>query len=313
MNERKYSWGPLFETMKELDTDYKDETLRKGFELFKELDAVYTYHTWDPSVAIREALTKAALTPYEQNKLNSPCLDGILLTHKANNPFNEIIINYPKYVDTFLYYIEIFQVTEPTLHLLAFTGRVELFNCLKAEHLAITEIRRIGYDSLHYEYIPIAYIMFEQACRYGHLELAKTIFERQKLDKKYIRCDSICDLAYYPDIVEFLIEKDIKLKERWNFENMETENTAIWALNTACARGQIDIVKRFLTHDKITICNTTLSIAISSGNCELVELLICKDKHVKDNVSYPPFITDSLEMSELLTKYGMKNEYRKKN
>lgn len=312
MSERKHSWGPLYETMKELDnagdTDYKDETLHKGFQLFKDLDDVYTYKSWDPLVAIIEALAKAALTSYEQNKLNSLCLDGILLTYEKNNPFNEIIVNYPKYIDTFLYYLEKFEVTEPTLLLLASTGRVELFNCLRAEHLNIYSDRgRSPYFS-GYICVSITYIMFEQACSCGHLELAKTIFDTQKLDKKYIFCDRLCELYKYPDIVEFLLEKNIKLSSD------DSINIMNWAFDNACIRGQIDIVKKFLAYDKIRIHNYTVTIAINTNNCELVELLLkCKEKYIKNDISYRPFTTNSLEISELLTKYEMKNEYKKKN
>lgn len=289
-----YSWGPLYETMKEMDTDYKDEVIQKGFALFKELDNTYSW------INIKSIVEKTPLTVYEQNKLNSSCLDGILLTYLCNSPLNKIIIDYPTYVDTFRFYLskETDTLDRGTLSLIAITNRLELFACLEDKHFE--HYYQPVPQPENWERFTCKKILFEKACVYGNLEMAKlTYADSITNDKDFYNFCYInrSDLANYPNIVEFLLEKNIQLDEEI------VDN----ALRNACEREQIEIVRKFLSHDKVKWDWYLLwSLARFDECLEIVEILIQNKTKSRINVEGEyPIRTYSDKMAKLLTKYGI--------
>lgn len=286
-----YSWGPLYEAMKEMDTDYKDEVIQKGFALFKELDNTYSW------INIKSIVEKTPLTVYEQNKLNSPCLDGILLTYLCNSPLNKIIADYPTYVDTFRFYLskETDTLDRGTLSLIAITNRLKLFACLEDKHFE--HYYHPVSEPENWERITCKKILFENACVYGNLEMAKLTYVDSITDDKdfYQFCYmNRSKLANYPNIVEFLLEKNIQLDE------VVIDN----ALRNACEREQIEIVRKFLSYDKVKWDWYLLwSLARYDECLEIVEILI--QNKTKSRVNEYPIQTYSDKMAKLLTKYGV--------
>lgn len=87
-----YSWGEFYETTKNCD-GYSDEE-KKQFAVFEALDKATTLEE------IKEIIEP--LTEYEINRLNSPCLDGIIFTMKdLGQKLYE-----KEYVETYKYYMD---------------------------------------------------------------------------------------------------------------------------------------------------------------------------------------------------------------
>lgn len=87
ISEKKYSWGPLYETLQEMvknGDELPDEELKQGFELFRKLDEAKNFPE------IRQIIYKNMLTKVQQMRLNSPCLDDIIAYVNKKNPLHEI-------------------------------------------------------------------------------------------------------------------------------------------------------------------------------------------------------------------------------
>lgn len=98
----KYSWGELYETLKEMQRngdETKDPFLLRMINLFDRLNSVNTIEE------LRSILEKEKFTEYEQNRINSRCLDGILLTFMKEDIPESLVKNYTEYIDAILYYI----------------------------------------------------------------------------------------------------------------------------------------------------------------------------------------------------------------
>lgn len=97
---RTYSWGPLYETLREMienGDELPDEGLKKGFELF---------HRLDEAKSIKEVggiLKEFPLTKTEQLRLNSPCLDGIIECMKTQEPVSHAAA--ARNSDTYIYFM----------------------------------------------------------------------------------------------------------------------------------------------------------------------------------------------------------------
>jgi hypothetical protein len=99
-----YSWGPLYETLKEMKEngdDHQDEKLRYAFQLFEKLDKVETI------VQIRKIILDGLrnISSDEQKRWNSPCFDGIVETIHFNSPIQKILEKHPQHVEAFKYYL----------------------------------------------------------------------------------------------------------------------------------------------------------------------------------------------------------------
>lgn len=103
-NKLIYSWGPLYETLKEMEKngdDHKDEKLEYAFQLFEKLDKVKTV------VQVRKMVVDGLrkISSDEQKRWNSPCFDGIVETIHFNSPIQKILEKYPQHIETFKYYL----------------------------------------------------------------------------------------------------------------------------------------------------------------------------------------------------------------
>jgi hypothetical protein len=99
--EMIYSWGEFYDTVSTCD-EYTDEQ-RKQFLVFEALDKTATLKE------IRKVLKQYKLSEIEINRLNSPCLDGLLVSVKYKKPLQKIIKSFPRderYLETCKYYLE---------------------------------------------------------------------------------------------------------------------------------------------------------------------------------------------------------------
>lgn len=103
--KKPYSWGPLYETLQEMlknGDELPDEGLKKGFELFHRLDNA------KGRSEVEKVLKEANLTREEQLRLNSPCLDGIIISVQKPHPAAYAILN--TCLDTCIFFSECFTV-----------------------------------------------------------------------------------------------------------------------------------------------------------------------------------------------------------
>lgn len=134
-----HTWGPLYETLKEMERngdEHKDEKLKYAFELFNKLDNAKSL--LQIRNFVKHGLKK--ISPTEQKRLCSPCFDGIVETVNSNRPIELIVYKYPPYPQ----YIEAFKYYLPKLQL----GRN---NKLDLRHY-FYENNRIDYEVVFYSY-----------------------------------------------------------------------------------------------------------------------------------------------------------------
>lgn len=86
--QNTYSWGELYETLKKMSDngdDHKDPLFTKAFELFAKLDnAVGKKH-------VKKILANYSFTEDEINRINSPCLDGIIALINFEYPLTKFL------------------------------------------------------------------------------------------------------------------------------------------------------------------------------------------------------------------------------
>lgn len=104
MQTFSHTWGPLYETLKEMEKtgdEHKDEKLQYAFKLFDQLDNTYSL------IQIRKLVINGLreISSTEQKRLCSPCFDGIVETIYSNKPTELIINDYPQHIEAFKYYI----------------------------------------------------------------------------------------------------------------------------------------------------------------------------------------------------------------
>lgn len=98
--QNTYSWGELYETLKKMSDngdEHKDPLFTKAFELFAKLDNAVG------KKEVKKILQEYPFTEEELNRINSPCLDGIIGCIK-NSSIHRI---YSKYsIETLKYFLD---------------------------------------------------------------------------------------------------------------------------------------------------------------------------------------------------------------
>lgn len=185
-----YSWGEFYETMVEMKQKgdkIENETILKFFRVVKRLNYAKNLKK------IRKIITKITFTEYEQNYINSPCLDGILLSAKSEKPL-VTLVEKGDYAETCKYYLSK-RIAKRCLYKAIEYRRINIVKILvdhgadvnkQLNHslgmpllmaiqkggLEITKfLTENGARSLDYE---------KHICRYNNLELAKYFFDRDK-------------------------------------------------------------------------------------------------------------------------------------
>lgn len=129
-----YSWGPLYETMMEFSEPWRDPLFERAFHLFYKLDMAENIET------VIELLEQYKFTEYELNRINSPCLDGLIAINDWQSNINfrpEVnsdtkwcymsVIEFPR-KDTFLYVLEKTQKYDLLLWHTISHNKVDLYN-----------------------------------------------------------------------------------------------------------------------------------------------------------------------------------------
>lgn len=167
MSEEKkitYSWGPLYETLKEMydkGDPHEDPLFTRAFELFSLLDNAQTLEK------VREILKeKCTFTQMEINRINSPCLDGILYTINSEDPFQELVRNYWKYIETCKFYTNFRKELACPLFMACVNGRTDLVKLFLP--FEKTRLREPKPDRHKYLY---------HACIYGYTDIIKLLVE----------------------------------------------------------------------------------------------------------------------------------------
>lgn len=97
-----YSWGEFYETL--LEMKQKGDTPENL--IFEKCSRLFTrLNSATDIVKVREIITEIPLTEYEQNYINSSCLDGILFSAKAKYPMIALAKSKKDYIETCKYYL----------------------------------------------------------------------------------------------------------------------------------------------------------------------------------------------------------------
>lgn len=97
--QASYSWGELYETIKQCEGNHEDMLFSQAFDLFEKLDNEQFTEN------IRNLVHEQKFTKIEINRINSPCFDGILHTIYSQKPMLKLIRKFPQYLDTCKYYL----------------------------------------------------------------------------------------------------------------------------------------------------------------------------------------------------------------
>lgn len=168
--EKDYSWGEFYETMVEMEKKgdtTKNEIFEKCSKLFSALDSATTLKK------VQNIIKKFPLTEYEQNYINSSCLDGILLSAKAEKPLNALVKK-GEYIETCKYYLSK-KMVKRCLYKAIKYGRLKTVELLVKKYEADINVNRKPY------YLPVSYATLK-----GHVEIAKFLIENDaNLDRGF--------------------------------------------------------------------------------------------------------------------------------
>lgn len=232
MNEEKsellkYSWGPLYETLKEMHDkgdSHNDPLFNRAFELFSLLDNAKTIE--EVRIIINE---KCTFSPMEINRINSPCLDGIIATIKERDPLEELIRSYWKYMDTCRFYVQFKRKQDFVgsqiypIFLASVTNRLEmlkLFVEIEGKERLINDAYNILYYACIYKLVDIVKFLikndatmtlreFGGLCVYSDLDIIELIYNPKYITLSTSALLYICMQKRF-DIVRFLVGKGIQ-------------------------------------------------------------------------------------------------------
>lgn len=226
-----YSWGEFYETTKTC-SEYGDDE-RKKFTVFEALDKVTTVEEiFDIIMPLSES---------EINWLNSPCLDGIIIS--LLDPVTFIHI---EYLETWKFYLQKKLITCFVDQICRYR-HVNVVRLLLTMELDLDTKRTILRWAIRHDWIDIVKFLLKtkdiilpnflcDACREGHTEIAKVLIENgANIDEE----NPLYEASRYGNI------ETVKLLLQYG-ANMNARNGA--ALRGACYDNRIEIVKLLLAH-----------------------------------------------------------------
>lgn len=317
MEEKKYSWGELYETTKEMEEKGEkiiSPLLQKFFALFHELDNAKTI------AKVYKIISDISISTEEQNYINSSCLDGILLSIEYDNPLCNLIEQRKEYVETCKYYLSkgfvkraLFRAIEynkpKIVELLlkyranpnkvkipsgSFGGRCPLFMAIKSKNIDIIRILIENGAKVTYE-------LLDTSIAYENVEIFKLLFNTRRLYEDYENdATGILHAAIYEyrdneqilEMIEFLLQNGAEFDEESIEQACFRGYKNLWELlckyncpsseilESAISESNVEAVKVILTYN-VAITTKCWQTAIKkSGNCTIEKLLLKYDENI---------------------------------
>lgn len=297
ISEQKYSWGEFYETT--IGCDEYSEEQKKRFAVFEALDK---------ATSMEEV--RGIVKPLSQNEinwLNSPCLDGIIVS------CSEIQTLYGKeYTETCKFYLFKKLVNINTLLCLVYR-----FSKIVKIILENSEFKHIDYhffpmvcQSGRTETVKLLLESktslhnteeesFVLACTRGHLSIVNLLLKYRpdiihNLDSAYVFLTT-CSKGYL-EIVKIIVENGVDI-------HLDDDE----ALVRASTHGHTDIVKYLLENNVSNKRNKSLIYASDNGHVEVVKLLIeyGADIHAENDMALRwAFKEDRYAVIEFLLERG---------
>lgn len=197
MDAANYSWGEFYETLKEMKEngdDAKDELFDKMSSYFQELDKASTRETiYNILCSVARFFT---LESEAQNRINSKCLDGLLLTRYALSNgeldlWQALAEHHSEYIDTCKFYIAK-GMTKHSFYAACEFDRPELLVLLikngtysvSGAHICclFDSLKCLKLIHAHYPDCLELFAVFRDAIRYGSIEMVKFFLDNTQHD-----------------------------------------------------------------------------------------------------------------------------------
>jgi hypothetical protein len=270
MDPINYSWGEFYETMTSCEGYKDDEKLQNQFAIIEALEKVKSLEE------ITEIVHRFALTENEINRLNSPCLDGILKTVEHDKPLEKLVNQYPKYLDSIKFYFAKGLInkkdTNGMMSIAVSHNSIDLVNILLRHTLYKDDLDKAIFKSIDNNNIDIVKTIGKKfsivdfsmhACMVGSVEILQFLLNTygEPVDLKKLMFEHAVSSGSC-EMVRFLLKRGV---EYWSPN----------ALCTAIEKRNFQVTKLLLScTDKIHDLKKAMIEACKVGSIDTVKLLI---------------------------------------
>lgn len=264
-------WGEFYSTVLQCEDCTSQE--QKQFEIFFELNNAKTLKE------VRKILKKFPLTEEEVNRLNSRCLDGILVSAKYKRPLQILIRSYPQYIETCRYYLDK-NMVKRSLIMACSQGRKQIVELLLEKG---ADMHAKKDEAL------------SRAC--SHIEIVQLLLDKG-IDIR-ARTHALIHASHLGTIAT------VKLLLKNGADPRANHNKALY---TACVRGNIKIAQLLIENGaEFRFQHNCLLTAIKNGTIKAVKFLLehTDNIHVEnDKYLYEASVRGYTEIVTLLLERG---------
>lgn len=264
--KKTYSWGEFYETTKACSEYSKEE--EKRFVVFEALDKVTTIEEISAIVG--------SLTQEEINWLNSPCLDGIVLSILEPAKFME-----KEYIETFKFYLDKKLIKPSTKNIIN-------------NHYYPNILTTILKNGIEIDKKELSEILDWTAWNDNNIDIAKLILERD------------ADINFTPALARAAYNNCINITKLLLEKGADIYDNDI-ALYNASICGHIELVKLLLKRGADIHADNDAALRDTSGHYEVIKLLLENgaDVHANnDEALRNASVSGQAEIVELLLNYG---------
>lgn len=282
MDPINYSWGEFYETMTGCD-GYKDDTkLQEQFAIIEALEKVKSLSE------ITEVVQRFALTENEINRLNSPCLDGILKTVEHDKPLEKLVNQYPRYLDSIKFYF-----AKGLIHKSDANGMLNI----AVSHNSIELVNILLKHTIYKDDIDKA---IHKAINNNNLDIVKAITKKFLITNFYTEA---CG-AGSVEIVQFLLNT--------YGEPVESKRQMFVC---AVASGSCEMVRFLLKRGEGYWSPDALCESIGKRNFQVTKLLLSCTNKIRDlkRAMLDACKIGSIDTARLLLDMGVKLQYDRTN
>lgn len=278
MDPINYSWGEFYETMTSCEGYKDDEKLQNQFAIIEALEKVKSLEE------ITEIVHRFSLTENEINRLNSPCLDGILKTAEHDKPLEKLVNQYPKYLDSIKFYFAKGLIhkkdTNGMLNIAVSHNSIDLVNILLRHQVYSDDLNKAIFKAINNH----------------NLDIVKAISKKFRITNF---STSACG-AGSVEIVQFLL----------NTYGEPTESKQ-QMFECAVASGSCEMVRFLLKRGAEYWSPNALCRAIEERNFQITKLLLnCTDKiHDLKKAMFEACKVGAIDTAKLLINMGVKLRY----